>query len=329
LIVNPASGHDLRRLVSGASLATNNEKVYAVRRLLAGLGASGVDRVLVMPDSSGLSLGIERAVTHHRAERDGRWPAVEFVPMTVSHTVADTRAATVAMTAAAVGAVVVLGGDGTARAVASVIDGTPLLALSTGTNNAFGLTVDATIAGLAAGLVATRRCDPAESCRRTKRFDVRIGERVEIALVDVAVVDEGGVGARAIWHPSTLREIAVTMAEPGVIGLAAIAAAVAPCGRDDPTGRHVVIGTTGRPVLAAIAPGLVRRVEVAQTSVVEPGREFRLRSTSGVLAFDGEREIVLSPADDPPTVTLSNRGPQVVDVPAVMRMAADRGWFCS
>ena len=326
LIANPSSGHDLRRLISGASIATNLEKVNVVRRLLAGLGATGVDRVLMMPDVSGLTLGVERLAAKHRVDRDGVWPELELVEMDVQQTAADTRAATNAMIAAGVGAIVVLGGDGTARVVASVIDDTPLLALSTGTNNAFGVMIDATVAGLAAGLIASGRCPVADGCERAKRLEVRIGDHVELALVDVAVVDATDVGARAIWEPDALREIVVTLAEPGAIGLSAIAAAVAPCARRDTQGRHLVLGTPGRPVLAPIAPGLMRSVGVVEVIPLDPHEPFHLRSTSGVLALDGEREVLLS-GDVPPLVTLSLGGPLVIDVPTVLRLAAERGGF--
>ncbi len=325
LIANPASGHDLRRLVSGASVSTNTEKVNVVRRLLAGLGASGIDRVLVMPDASGLTLGIERAVEHHRTDRDGVWPAVELVAIEVRQTIDDTRAAVATMLASGATAIVVLGGDGTARAVATVVDDTPLLALSTGTNNAFGIATDATVAGLATGLVASGRCPVADGCRRAKRLDVSVGGRTDLALVDVAVVAASGVGARAVWHPSELRELAVTIAEPGAIGLSAIAAAVAPCHRHDAAGRHLVLGSGGRTVMVPIAPGLVRPVDVLETAPLAVGEAFELRSDTGVLALDGERELLLD--REHPVVTVRADGPVVVDVPAVLALAADGGWL--
>jgi predicted polyphosphate/ATP-dependent NAD kinase len=333
-IANPSSGHDLRRLISGASIATNLEKVNVVRRLLAGLGATGVDRVLMMPDVSGLTLGVERLVERHRDDRDGPWPRVDLVEMDVHQSAVDTRTATRAMIDADVGAIVVLGGDGTARALASVIDDTPVLALSTGTNNAFGVTTDATVAGLAVGLVASGRCTTTAGCRRAKRLDVRIGDRLEVALIDVAIVDATDVGARAIWEPGALREIVVTVAEPGAIGLSAIVAAASPCERYGDEGRHLVIGEPVDPpgvgsswtVLAPIAPGLVRPAHVAEVVTIGPGEPFHLRSTAGVLALDGEREILLND-DESPQITLSLDGPVVIDVPVVLRLAARHGWL--
>lgn len=325
LIANPAAGHDLRRLVSSASISTNHDKLNVVRRLLAGLGACGVDRVLVMPDASGLALGIERAAAHHRVDRDGVWPTIEFVAVEVRQTIEDTRTAVSAMLASDVRAIVVLGGDGTARAVASVLDDTPLLPLTTGTNNAFGTSIEATVAGLAAGFVATSRCPVAEGCRRAKQLEVRIGGHIDIALVDVAVVAATGVGARAVWHPSDLRELVVTIAEPGVIGLSAVAAAVAPCRRDEPSGRHVIIGSGGRKVQVPIAPGLVHPVGVLETRHLTAGEPFELRSKAGVLALDGERALVLD--GEAPVLTLTTDGPLVVDVPVVLGLAAEEGWL--
>ena len=51
---------------------------------------------------------------------------------------------------------------------------------------------------------------------------VNDGAVEEIALVDVAVVTESYVGARAVWRPETLRELFAVFADPEVIGRAAL-----------------------------------------------------------------------------------------------------------
>jgi len=56
IIANPASGKDIRRLVSHATVVNNHEKVSIVRRLLLSLYASGVRRVEIMPDHFGIGL---------------------------------------------------------------------------------------------------------------------------------------------------------------------------------------------------------------------------------------------------------------------------------
>lgn len=60
VIANPASGRDIRRLVAGASVFGNADKAGIVFRALAGLGAVGVDRALMMPASGGLSATVRR-----------------------------------------------------------------------------------------------------------------------------------------------------------------------------------------------------------------------------------------------------------------------------
>jgi hypothetical protein len=60
VVANPASGRDVRRLVTGASVFDNAEKGAMVHRLMAGLGAAGVDRVLMMPAGSGVSQSLQR-----------------------------------------------------------------------------------------------------------------------------------------------------------------------------------------------------------------------------------------------------------------------------
>jgi len=51
IIANPASGKDIRRLVSHATIIDNNEKINIVERIVLGAQALGVERVYMMPDS--------------------------------------------------------------------------------------------------------------------------------------------------------------------------------------------------------------------------------------------------------------------------------------
>ena len=60
VIANPASGRDIRRLVAGALVFGNADKAGMVFRLLAGLGAAGVGRVLMLPAADGLSVTLHR-----------------------------------------------------------------------------------------------------------------------------------------------------------------------------------------------------------------------------------------------------------------------------
>ena len=51
IIANPASGKDIRRLVSYATTIDNQEKVNIVKRIVLAAQAMGVDTVWFMPDT--------------------------------------------------------------------------------------------------------------------------------------------------------------------------------------------------------------------------------------------------------------------------------------
>src|SRR5439155_2490737 len=87
-----------------------------------------------------------------------------------------------AMRRAGAAAIVLLGGDGTHRVVAKACADVPLCALSTGTNNAFPEMREATVAGLATGLVATGRGGP-DALRREAALRVEVdGATPDLAL---------------------------------------------------------------------------------------------------------------------------------------------------
>ena len=64
IVANPASGRDIRRLTSTASVFPTAEKANMVVRLLGAFGRFGVDRVLMMPDITGISSLVVRALAH-------------------------------------------------------------------------------------------------------------------------------------------------------------------------------------------------------------------------------------------------------------------------
>ena len=51
IIANPASGKDIRRLVSYATTIDNNEKVNICKRIVLAAQGMGVDEVVFMPDT--------------------------------------------------------------------------------------------------------------------------------------------------------------------------------------------------------------------------------------------------------------------------------------
>jgi predicted polyphosphate/ATP-dependent NAD kinase len=326
IVANPMSGRDIRRLVAQASVFPNAEKTNMALRLVAAAGATGVARVLMSTDGMGVAAGVVRARDKRRPGAV-RWPELEFVELDViTGTAEDTRVLVRRMIAAGASVIVLLGGDGTVRAAAAASGAVALLPLSTGTNNAFPEMWEATVAGTAAGLVATGRVPVADATYRAKALHVVAGASHELALVDVCVSTVAHVGSRALWQPATLRELYCAFAEPHAIGLSSIAGLLHPAARTDPHG--VVVRLAGaepapQTVLAPIAPGVVAPIGVHHAGPLAAGRPHPVELERGTVAVDGEREIEFGPAT-PVTVTLAPDGPRVLDVRTVLAAAARR-----
>jgi predicted polyphosphate/ATP-dependent NAD kinase len=325
VVANPLSGRDIRRLVTQASVFPTAEKAKMIQRMLTAFGAVGVHRVLLSTDLGGISASVFRAIGRRRGQ-DGRWPEVEFLEgQPIRQTAQDTVDAVRRMVSAGARVIISLGGDGTARVTAAAAGDVPMLALSTGTNNTFPAVREATIAGLAAGLVATGMVPADGVTARAKLLEARVGDRVETALIDVAVSTERHVGTRAVWDPATLAQLFCAFAEPDAIGLSSI------LGQLSPVTRHESHGVTARlsaeaaqQVLAPIAPGLVVPVGVGEIERMRPGSVHPVDAPAGVIAVDGERELTFEPGEQP-TVRLRADGPWCVDVPAVLAASARLG----
>jgi hypothetical protein len=312
LIANPAAGRDIRRLTAHASVVPNHEKASIVRRVLHGLAAAGVDRVLYLADTVGI---VAAAV-------DGGSPplAVEALDLRAHGWASDSTEAAGRLAAAGVGAIVTLGGDGTNRAVAAGCGDVPLVAVSTGTNNVFPTMVDGTVAGLAAGLVATGSVQPDQVTTRAKRVEVSAGGSADFALIDAAACTDAFVGTRAVWDVGRVRALVLTRAAPWSVGLSAIGGRLRPLAPEEPAGLYVELGD-GPAVLAAVAPGVVARVPVGGWRLLELEEPVAFAGDARTVALDGERELTVDAAT---TAAVTLTGPRVVDIRATLQ-AAGRG----
>jgi predicted polyphosphate/ATP-dependent NAD kinase len=329
IVTNPEAGHDIRRLF-GASVFPTSEKVSMVTRVLSALGIFGVQGVLMMPDHRGIAAGVMRAIRAHNTASFEPWPEVFIIDQTVERSANDTRRAVRAMLSEGVRLIVVLGGDGTHRVVASECGRLPLVTLSTGTNNAFPDFREATTAGIAAGLCASGKLDTSKIYRRNKRLNVRLGDREEIALVDVAICLTRYIGSRALWDPEDLAEVFVTFSRCDSIGLSSIPGLLRPTSRDDRDGT-VIRFDRSDPMYwlsAPIAPGLIKRLPIHSVEALPPGVEFAIRVKGGTIALDGEREIEFTHREQP-FVWLDREGPLTVDVHKTLELAANQGLLAS
>ncbi len=322
-MANPVSARDIRRVIANATSLQVADRANIVMRVLAAVRSCGVKQVLMMPENGGICRLLKRGLQREQQQGDHRFPELEMTNTPISGTVDDTFAATQAMVDSGVKAIVVLGGDGTHRAVAKVCGQVPIAGISTGTNNAFPEHREPTITGLAVGLVATGRIPESVAFTSNKllRVEINGGERRDIALVDVVVSTERYVGARALWRTENLRELFVTFSDPEVIGMSAIAGLLEPVRRNDSGGLHLLLEVPEEariPLQVPIAPGLIRTVGVQSWQPLEAGIPVTLKQSSGMIALDGERELEFG-AEDTVQVTLHENAFRTVDVGACMR----------
>jgi ATP-NAD kinase N-terminal domain len=315
VIVNPLAGKDVRRLVTAASHTSDAVKIGIVRRAVIAALECGATRVLLADDP------------HHLAARavDGLGSAASVGDGPLTGSRLDSSAAAAWLRDEGAGVVIALGGDGTCRDVAIGWPDVPLVAISTGTNNAFPLAVDGTAAGCAAGLVASGAVARCAVARRSKRLVVEGSSFTEIALVDVALVAASFVGSRAVTDPAAVLAVVACMAAPSATGLSAIAGRAHPVDRWSPGGVAIRLGDGGRAVRAPIGPGAFATVHVSSVTPLADGESVRIDGP-GVVAYDGERDRRLAPGEGV-TVTVSSTGPLLVDVDLTLRLAAERKLF--
>lgn len=336
MIANPFSARDIRRVIADAAGLQVADRANIVLRLLAALFVCGVDRVVIMPDKAGLLQHVARGIARSRNQGLVRYPELIPLDMSVTGCVDDSLKAAAMMRAAGVAAIVVLGGDGTHRAVVSRCGSIPIAAISTGTNNAFSEPCEPTVAGLAVGLAVTGRVPPEIAFCAHKRLDVAVdGAPPEIALVDVAFVTDRQTGAKALWRTQTFRELFVTFADPSVIGMSAIAGLLEPVSRADPHGlraafvplrqdAHAFEGGARAILNAPIAPGLILPIGIEEWERLAPGAPQTPRLKAGTIAFDGEREISFC-EEEKVSITLRNNAFRGVNAKACMGYAAAHG----
>ncbi len=324
IIANPASGRDIRRLVSHATVIDNNEKINIVERVILGAQQCGVDKVYMMPDPYNMGY---RVADKLKTTGELRC-SIEIIEIYENEGIEDTINSARIMEAKKVGCIITLGGDGTNRAAAKSIVKTPLIAISTGTNNVYPEMIEGTLAGIAAAVVASGGFDKREFTQKDKRIEIYHREKlIDIALIDAVISKDVFVGAKAIWQVETIEKIFVTRAHPASIGFSSVIGNKMIVSCEDDFGAMVNVNTDYSCILAPMSAGIVVPIPIDQPEVLPFGEEYRYTTRCrGTIALDGEREIEFGPGEDY-FFRVTRKGPFRVQVKKALEAAQKNGFF--
>ena len=300
LVANPTSSKDIRRLTTLARVIDVEEKANLVARLLVGLASEPEIEVMALDDPAGL---VRRAVG--MAGRSA--PPVGYLPIEVKGDEGDTRRAASSLADLGADAMVTVGGDGTVRAAVEGWRRARLVPLAAGTNNAFALTDEPSVVGMATAIALANR--PDEAFKPTTALEVDTTDGWALAVIDAVLVRSRWVGAGAIKDPHDLVEGVVTSSRRTAVGIASVSAAMGPLAPGQV--RHIRFGGS-RSVRAVFGPGLVLDVPVEEHEDLPIGAELRLVDEGGMVAVDGERRLPSSGG-----VVRVIDGPRVLDLEAV------------
>lgn len=324
IIANPASGKDIRRLVSHATVVDNNEKINIVKRIILAAQGAGVKGVVIMPDTFLIGYKASEAL---KSSKELKIP-VEILDMRIKGNVEDTILAARLMEENKVQCIIALGGDGTSRAVAKSITTTPLISISTGTNNVYPEMLEGTVVGIAAAAVSTRTSNLGQSCRRDKRIEIlKDGKMLDIALVDCVISKQTYIGSRAIWDPEDIQSVIVSRANPASIGFSTIVGVKKIIGEDDDFGASINVNVGEFQLVAPIAAGTMKEIRVDEPLIHPLDETFSMSMDyKGIMALDGEREIPFKKGDIF-EFKITRDGPYRVNIKKTIESAQLNGFF--
>jgi predicted polyphosphate/ATP-dependent NAD kinase len=325
IIANPASGKDIRRLVSHATVIDNNEKINIVERIVLGAQALGVKKVFVMPDSYNMGYRVEDKLNSCNELKC----EINVVNMQRFDGMEDTvKAADYMEKSNEIKCIITLGGDGTNRAVAKSIKNTPIITISTGTNNVYPTMLEGTIAGMAAAAVASGRFDEGKYKIKDKRIEIyKDEELIDIALIDAVISNDVFIGSKAIWNMDTIEKIIVTRSHPASIGFSSLVGCKEIIYPEDDFGAYVDINSGNEKIKAPIAAGVVESIQVSEPVILGFNDEYEfIAEDRGIIALDGEREVEFS-KDQKLVFKIRRTGPFHVDVIKALEVAQLNGFF--
>ena len=315
MIINPESGKDIRRIVSDAFTVNNFEKLNIARRIINSALSISKTEFIFMPDSFGFGKYMQKEFPKYVR-------ILEFIPQGEE----DTVKATEMMRAVDVCCIVVLGGDGTNRLVAKSAEDTPIIPISTGTNNAFPRIYDGTIIGSAIGAISQENEILHLSLNREKRIEIlKNGKLFDIALVDVGVIKNDFVGSKAVLEAENIKELFVSFGESTNIGLSSVFGFFLPIERNKDYGGKCKFGENGVTLKAPLMPGKLASVEIEEIKKIALNTEMPIDFKNVILSLDGERNIYTG--NDEFSVRITRKGPITIDVEKLLKSAVERKLF--
>mgnify|MGYP003635303554 CR=1 FL=1 len=260
----------------------------------------------------------ERAI-ENLPQRD----SIEILEYPLTHTATDTAVMTSKMWDAGCRTFIVLGGDGTSRIVAKNLPDAVILPLSTGTNNVFPIFCEASIAGAAAGLIASRRLKAENHCYRCKQIHVRVnGVETDLALVDAILLENDALGSLMPFGADNIRQVYLARAEPAAVGISPIGGYLRTCRATDPFGVKVDCHPDAPDhVRVPLSPGLYGNIGIIGHGEMELGQSYVVKG-SGILAFDGDRTLQISESDCV-EVSVRQDGPWIIEPGKILETAAE------
>ena len=323
IVANPVSGSDIRRIVSMATAFDNNEKLNIVKRIILGADAIGVDKIYIMPDTFRIGSKVMewvKRLSPIKAE-------CEVLDMEVTGTILDTIRFSKKMEEIPADCLIVLGGDGTSRAAAKSIKNTPLLPISTGTNNVYPYFIEGTVGGMAASVICNL-ANHDDICVQDKIIEIRVNNKIsDIALVDAVITSDKHTGSKAIWDIEKIKKIVVTRAHPEWIGFSSIVGSWEIIRPDDDFGAEIDLGGSENGVIASIAAGIIKGISIRKFRRLLLGEICEYSASERcMIALDGEREIMLNSGDHVSFI-VKRSGPVRVEISKTLEKAQRLGLF--
>tara|TARA_Y100001958_G_scaffold136983_1_gene109184 strand:- start:18644 stop:19612 length:969 start_codon:yes stop_codon:yes gene_type:complete len=311
IIVNPNSGKDIRRLVSNAFVVPQQYKSNELIKLYEGLSTYGVNKVFVMPDFSDVS---KRA-----REKYSNLIDTEILKTKNLDDESTTIESAKQMNNLSLDCVIIFGGDGTARLATNYINNTPILAISTGTNNLFPENIDGTIAGIAVGKFINS--EKRESyCRRHKKLDIYFDKNyMDSALVDVVATDIPYVGAKAVWDMESVSEIFINKIRYSGIGFSSIGFSLIKNLKSEEA-IYIKISKNknkSKILKSPIAPGKIEEIFIDNWKLFKEDEIIKIQTNKGTLALDGERRLEFNNLTKP-FVKINKEGPLCLKIKEIL-----------